>query len=112
MTERARGERGNGAAGAALLACGLGCFALGVIALAADGWKALAGWMIWYRPTGPLSGVSTLALVIWLGCWWVLDRRWRGRDVAMGKVGGVAVVLLVLGVLLTFPPFGDVLIGK
>ena len=105
-------ERVNGAAGAALLACGLGCFALGVIALAADGLKTLAGWLIWYRPTGPLSGVSTLALVIWLGSWWWLDRRWRSRDVAMGKVGGVAVVLLVLGVLLTFPPFGDVLIGK
>jgi multisubunit Na+/H+ antiporter MnhE subunit len=63
--------------------------------------------MVFYKPTGPLSGVTTCAVVIWLVVWMVLDRRWRTRDVALGKTVTVAVTLLGLSVLLTFPPVAD-----
>ena len=46
----------NGPVAAAVLACGLGCFALGVLAVAADGSKRLAAALNFYNPTGPLSG--------------------------------------------------------
>jgi hypothetical protein len=51
--------------------------------------------------------VTTSAIVIWLGCWGLLEWRWRSRSVAIGTVCLVALVLLGLGVLLTFPPVGD-----
>ena len=32
-----------------------------------------------YKPTGPLSGVSTAAIVMWLAAWAMLHYRWQGR---------------------------------
>jgi hypothetical protein len=108
----ARATVANGAAGAAVLAAGLGCFALGVLAVAGDGSKALARLLTFYRPTGPLSGVSTMAILAWLAAWIAGNRLWRGKTVAIGKMSGAAFVLLALGLLLTFPPLEDLLLGK
>ena len=102
----------NGSVAAAILACALGCFALGVLAVAADGSKPFAAHLAFYHPTGPLSGVTTLAIAIWLLCWAGFAARWKGKTVAFGKVGAVASLLLALGLLLTFPPFGDLLLGR
>ena len=102
----------NGPIAAALLACAVGCFALGAIAVAADGSKGLASALILYRPTGPLSGVTTIALILWLVSWAVLAARWKEKTVAFGKVAMLAFVFLALGLLLTFPPFGDLLLRR
>jgi hypothetical protein len=102
----------NGPIAAALLACAIGCFALGAIAVAADGSKSLSSALIFYRPTGPLSGVTTIALAVWLLSWAVLAARWKNKAVAFGKVGIIAFVFLALGLLLTFPPFGDLLLRR
>ena len=102
----------NGPAGAAILSAGIGCFAVGALAVAADGSKPLAKLLTFYAPTGPLSGVSTVAIVIWLSIWLVLARLWGAKIVAMRKVNVAAFVLLAIGLLLTFPPIGDLLLGK
>ena len=105
MSERAKMTNGSGAA--AILAAGVGAAALGVLAVAGDKSAVVKSAMIFYKPTGPLSGVTTVAILIWLGCWGVLEWRWRKRSVAVGKVCVVARVLLGVGVLLTFPLVGD-----
>jgi hypothetical protein len=64
------------------------------------------------NPVGTLSGVSTLAIIVWLASWFVLARLWGGRTVNLGKVNAVAFALLIVGLLLTFPPFMDLLQGK
>lgn len=102
----------NGPVAAAILACSLGCFALGLLAVAADGSKRLAGALAFYHPTGPLSGVTTVAIVFWLVCWAVFAARWKKKAVALGRVSALAFLFLLLGLLLTFPPFGDLLIGR
>lgn len=102
----------NGPAAAAILSAGIGCFALSVFAVVADASKPIAGLFTFYRPTGPLSGVTTAAILLWLATWFVLARLWRNKTVAAAKVNAVAFVLLLLGVLLTFPPFADLLLGK
>ena len=102
----------NGPAAAAILASAFGCFILGVFAVAADGSKPLAAHLIFYHPTGPLSGVTTIAIACWLACWAVFAARWKTRTVALGRVSAAAFVFLVLGLLLTFPPFGDLLLGR
>ena len=102
----------NGAAAAAILAAGIGCFVLGVLAVAGDGSRAVAKLLTFYVPTGPLSGVSTMAIVIWLAAWVVLARLWGAKTVAMTKVNVAAFVLLGLGLLLTFPPFADLVLRK
>ena len=97
----------NGSGAAAILAAGIGAFLVAVFALAADKSPAFKSLMIFWRPTGPLSGVTTCAIVVWLLAWVVLEALWRKRNVALALINTVAFVLLGLGLLLTFPPIAD-----
>lgn len=102
----------NGPAAAAILAAGIGCFAVGLFALAGDAFPPIARLFTFYAPSGPLSGVTTSAIVAWLLSWFVLARSWGKKSVALGPVVGIAFVLLFLSLLLTFPPFMDLIQGK
>lgn len=102
----------NGPIAAAVLSCGIGSFALGVLAVAGDGSKSVAAALNFYNPTGPLSGVTTVAIALWIVCWIVLAARWRNKTLAFARVSAFAFVFLALGLLLTFPPFGDVFLGR
>jgi hypothetical protein len=44
---------------------------------------------------------------VWLVLWFVLELRWRKRNVAMARTNSVALALLLLSLLLTFPPVAD-----
>lgn len=99
----------NGFGAAALLSAGIGAFALSVIAIAADRFAGFGRHMAFYKPTGPLSGVTTSAIVFWLIAWGVLALRWRNRDVRLGPVCAIAIALLVVSLLLTFPPIADLI---
>ena len=102
----------TGPGAAAILAAGVGALALGVLALAADAVPALRQALNIWRPTGPLSGVSSAAVAIWLGAWALLSRRWSARNVQLGPVNMAAFLMLASGVPLTCPPFMDWLQGK
>jgi hypothetical protein len=101
---------GNGAA--AILAAAIGCFVLGILALAGDAFPGVAKILNVWNPTGPLSGVTDAAIVVWLAGWWVLARRWSGRDIVLRPINAIAALLIVGGLILTFPPFMDLLQGK
>jgi hypothetical protein len=96
--------RPNGSGAAAILSAGAGSFALAVLALAGDKSAIIRSWLDFYRPTGPLSGVTTVAIFIWLFIWGILESRWRNRTVAAGRIVAIALALLGLSLLLTFPP--------
>lgn len=100
-------EMTNGAGAAAILAAGVGAFLLAVLSIAADHILRFKQGMVFYRPTGPLSGVTTSAVVIWLVVWAILHLRWRNRTIASGRVGVIAMILLCFGLVLTFPPLAD-----
>ena len=92
----------NGAALAAFLGAGIGSFALGLIVmLNAAGLLAVPGI---YGPAGGVTGRTTLAVSIWLIAWAVLHFRWRSRDIPPRRVQILTLVLIALGILLTFPP--------
>jgi hypothetical protein len=97
----------NGSGSAAILAAGIGAFVLPLFAVAADKVPSIRQLMVFYKPTGPLSGVTTSAILVWLVVWAILNARWRGRNVAVARVNAVAFILLGLSLLLTFPPFAD-----
>jgi hypothetical protein len=102
----------NGPAAAAILAAGIGCGTLGILAFAGDASAAIGRLLNIYNPTGTLSGVTTGAIIVWLVAWLVLNRLWQTRTVAMAAVNVAAFAFLVVGFLLTFPPFMDLLQGK
>lgn len=109
VQSEAKSGLSNGAGAAAILAAGIGAFALAVFAIAADKVAAIKNMMIFWKPTGPLSGVTTCAILVWLLVWLVLDRSWTKKDVPLARISTVALTLLVLGLLLTFPPVADLL---
>ena len=99
----------NGSGAAAILAAGIGSFALAMLSCAGDKSAAVKNSLIFYKPTGPLSGVTTAAILIWILTWGILEWRWRSRTVAAGRITAVALALLSLSLLLTFPPVVDLL---
>jgi hypothetical protein len=97
----------NGSGAAAILAAGIGAFMVALLAILADKFAFIKNLFVFYKPTGPLSGVTTAAILIWLVAWFILDLRWRRRTVALRRVNTLAFVLLGLSLLLTFPPVAD-----
>jgi hypothetical protein len=99
----------NGPGAAAILAAGIGCAVLGIVTLASELSDAVGKSLNFYGPVGPLSGKTTVTVIVWLVAWFVLSRLWRNKTVAMGGVNAAALILLGIGFLLTFPPFWAVL---
>ena len=99
----------NGSGAGAILSAGVGSLALAILAFAADKSVYIKNALIFYKPTGPLSGVTTVAILLWLFTWAILEWRWRGKTVAAGRISIVALALLGLSLLLTFPPIVDLL---
>ncbi len=97
----------NGGGAAAILAAGIGSFLVSVFAILGDQSSFFKKLFVFYKPTGPLSGVTTCAIVAWLLVWFVLHRAWRRRDIDAAHVSAAALILLFLGLLLTFPPIAD-----
>jgi hypothetical protein len=102
----------NGSAAAAILAAGIGSFAVGALALAADAFSTINHALTFSKPVGALSGVTTLAVLAWLVAWVALARRWGGTQVRIDWINAAAFALLGLGLVLTFPPAMDFLQGK
>jgi membrane associated rhomboid family serine protease len=97
----------NGPGAAAVLSAGFGSFLVAFVAILADKSPSIKSLMDFRHATGPLSGVTTCAIAGWLILWWILHILWRTRMLNMRKIGYFAIVLLILGVLLTFPPIAD-----
>ena len=95
----------NGPAAAAILASGIGSLALGLFTCLAQALSVLDEALSFYDPAGSLSGQTTLAVVAWLAAWAILHLLWKRKQVDFGKVFGVTLILIGLGLLGTFPPF-------
>ena len=112
MSTSQSGDLPNGPGAAAILAAGIGCAVLGILAFAGDASDAIGKLLNFYNPTGTLAGVTTVTIIVWLVSWFLLNRQWRTSTVDMTKVNAAAFVGLAIGLLLTFPPFADLLQGK
>ena len=99
----------NGSGAAAMLAAAIGSFVLAIIAFAGDKSVPIKNSLNFYKPTGPLSGVTTVGIAVWFLVWGLLEWRWGKRTVAMSRINRVSLALLVLSILLTFPPIVDLL---
>ena len=112
MGDNSAPMRVSGPGAAAVLAAAIGGFALGILALAADAFPALARILNFWNPTGPLSGVTDIAITVWFASWFALSRRWVGRNANLQRINLAAALLLGAALLVTCPPFMDLLQGK
>ena len=102
----------NGKAAAAIMAVAVASVALGVFTLAGDAVPAAAALFNIWKPTGPLSGVTALTILVWLAAWLFLSQRWARRNVNLARLNWAAAAMIIAGLLLTFPPVMDFLQGK
>ncbi len=101
----------NGPAAAALLAAGIGSLALGLFVILAEASNSVKNALNFYNPVGPLSGKTTVAIIIWILSWMILHGSWKNKQVSFAGVFTVSLILIVLGLLGTFPPFFDLFGG-
>ena len=102
----------NGRGAAAVLAAAIGSLALAVLALAGDASRTISAALNFWKPTGPLSGVTCVAILVWLVTWLLLSRRWARRDVNLARVNWASFAMFAAAILITFPPIMDFLQGK
>ncbi|HET8684232.1 MAG TPA: hypothetical protein VFM54_20510 [Micromonosporaceae bacterium] len=101
----AEADKPEGPVSAAILAAGVGSLALGLFTTLAEASKGFKDWLQWSDPVGPLSGKTTLAVIVWLVSWVGLHIWLRGRTYETRRALTIALVLIALGVLGTFPTF-------
>jgi hypothetical protein len=98
-------DKPEGPIAAAILAAGVGALVLGILTTLAEANESFKEFLSFYDPVGPLSGKTIGAVVIWIPVWVILHLVYRGKAVESRKALTVALVLIALGVLGTFPIF-------
>jgi hypothetical protein len=93
--------------GAAFIASGIGSFVLGLLVVLTE-MKAGAGLkaaLNWVGPVGPLSGKTGVAVIAFVVGWVVLHFAFKNRAVTLTTAFVITLILVGLGVLMSFPPF-------
>jgi hypothetical protein len=94
-----------GPVAAAFLAAGIGAVVLGILTTLAEANEDIKSALEWSESVGPLMGKTILATGTFFVSWLVLGVALRDRDPKPQRVFVWVAVLVVVGVLLTFPTF-------
>ena len=94
----------TGPAAAALISSGLGTFMIGLMTTGAVLSEGLKNFLNWWNPAGPLTGKAGVGILVWLISWAFMHSAWKEKDYELGKAFTITLVLIGLGLLLTFPP--------
>ncbi|MFQ5419505.1 MAG: hypothetical protein ACE5EY_03975 [Anaerolineae bacterium] len=94
----------TGVAAAALISSGVGVFVIGLMTTGAVLSEGLKNFLNWWNPAGPLTGKTGLGILAWLISWAIMNNKWKEQDSNLGKAFNITLILIVLGLLLTFPP--------
>jgi len=108
----------NGPVAAAFLAGGIGSLTLGVMVCLNELGGDISKFLQFDKNfgigsgVGQLSGKAIIATLAFIIAWVVLHLVFRGKEVAFGRFFTIALVLVALGFLLTFPPVFDLFAPK
>jgi len=98
-------DKPEGPIAAAIIAGGVGAAALGLFTTLAEASTDIKDWLDWNADVGPLSGKTIMAVIVWLVAWAILHVVYRSKPYETRRAFIIAVVLVGLGVLGTFPTF-------
>ena len=107
MKGNSQSKLNNGPSAAAILAAGIGLAVTGLVTVTAENIPAWLSALAWSKPVGALAGKASLGLIGWIVSWVILGVIWRDKNVKFRVVLLIAVILAVVGLLTTFPPFFD-----
>ncbi len=101
---RASAKVAVGAASAAFLSSGIGCFVIGLLTTFSVISEGLKDALNWWGPAGPLVGKTGVGILVWLISWAILHSMWKEKEDGFSKVYITTLILIALGFILTFPP--------
>jgi hypothetical protein len=87
-----------------MIASGIGSLVLGIAIVLAEVNADIKTFLTWSSGVGPLSGKTGVAVVAFVVSWVVLHYAFQRKAISLTASFVVTLVLLVLGLLLTFPP--------
>jgi hypothetical protein len=77
---------------------------LGLFITLAEASTGTKDFLQWNDRVGPLSGKTILAVIAYFGSFLILGLLWRGKTFALRSILIIAIILVVVGLLFTFPP--------
>jgi hypothetical protein len=98
-------EPPSGPAAAAILAVGIGSLVLGILTTWAEASEGIAEDLQWNDRVGPLSGKTIIATIGFFASWIVLHLVWRRSNPPLRTIVLISTILIVLGLIGTFPTF-------
>ncbi|MFZ5769731.1 MAG: hypothetical protein ACOY3F_13715 [Bacillota bacterium] len=98
-------SRKENRAAAALVGAGIGVVALGAVQLLSELYKGLGELLQLHAGIGPYSGKLLVSGLAWLVSWLIAGLVVQRRSVDLRRALYVTVGLVVLGVILIYPPF-------
>jgi hypothetical protein len=104
-TEIVYPDRPEGPISAAIIAGGIGALALGIVTTLSEASTRVADVLEWSERVGPLSGKTIIAVVVWVAAWGVLHLVYRNRPIETRRALVIALILIGLGLIGTFPKF-------
>jgi hypothetical protein len=94
----------TGPAAAAMISGAIGTFVIGLLTTGSVIFEGLREALNWWNPAGPLTGKTGVGVIAWLISWALLNTVWKNEDYDLRKAFIITLILLALGVILTFPP--------
>lgn len=94
----------DGPPAASLIAAGIGAVTLGLFITLAEASTGMKDWLQWNDRVGPLSGKTMLSVIAYFGSFLILGLVWRGRTFSLKSILLAAGILVLIGLLFTFPP--------
>jgi hypothetical protein len=104
-TEAVEAEPPSGPAAALVLAGGLGVLCMGIVTTLGEASTGIADALQWNDRVGPLSGKTLITVIVFAVAWGLLTAAWRRANPPLRSIAFASAVLIVLGLIGTFPTF-------
>ena len=98
-------EPPSGPAAALILAGGIAVLCMGIVTTLGEASTGIADALQWNDRVGPLSGKTLITVIAFALAWAGLTAFWRRANPPLRSITIVSAVLIVLGLVGTFPTF-------
>jgi hypothetical protein len=98
-------EPPSGPAAALILAGGIAVFCMGLVTTLGEASTGIGDALEWNDRVGSLSGKTLITVIVFVVSWALLTALWRRANPPLRSITIASAVLIVLGLVGTFPTF-------
>src|SRR5512133_209494 len=95
----------SGPAAALILAAGIAVFCMGLVTTLGEASTGISDALEWSERVGSLSGKTVVTVIVFALAWALLTALWRRSNPPLRSITIASAVLIVLGLVGTFPTF-------